>query len=75
MSKKANAVPDEQTKWFKRGFMSKNHYLGWLQFNDLVDDSVGYDDTYYDQYSGMTIRIGAASTEDVEKYNPPVITK
>lgn len=68
MAKKNNAVPDEQTKWFKRGFQSKAEYIGWLQFNDLCDESLGYDDTYHDPYSGKTIRFGAASEEDVEQY-------
>lgn len=72
MSKK-NTVPDEQTKWFQRGFASKHEYIGWLQFNDLVDESFGYDDTYYDEYSGRTIKIGAAPEEDVEQYEPKVV--
>lgn len=72
MSKK-NTVPDEQTKWFQRGFASKHEYIGWLQFNDLVDESFGYDDTYYDEYSGRTIKIGAATKEDVEQYEPPKV--
>lgn len=67
MSKK-NFVPDEQTKWFQRGFTSKNHYIGWLQFNDLVDESFGYDDTYYDHYSGKTIRIGGESNPADEDF-------
>lgn len=64
MSKK-NTVPDEQTKWFQRGFQSKHEYVGWLRFNDLVDESYGYDDTYHDQYSGRTIKIGDATVEEV----------
>lgn len=72
MSKK-NSVPDEQTKWFQRGFASKHEYIGWLQFNDLVDESFGYDDTYYDEYSGRTIKIGASPKEDVEQYEPPKV--
>lgn len=68
MAKKNNAVPDEQTKWFQRGFASKAEYIGWLRFNDLCDESFDYDDTYHDPYSGKTIRLGAASTEDVEQY-------
>ncbi|QYC52452.1 hypothetical protein [Salmonella phage SSBI34] len=65
---KSATVPVEHTKWFQRGFASKNEYIGWLQFNDLVDESVGYDDTYHDPYSGRTIRIGASDQENVEKY-------
>lgn len=68
MTKKTNAVPDEQTKWFQRGFQSKHEYIGWLQFNDLVDESFGYDDTYHDPYSGKTIRLGESAVEDVEQY-------
>ncbi len=60
MANKNKAVPDEQTKWFKRGFQSKNEYIGWLHFNDLVDESHTYDDTYYDQYSGETKRISGS---------------
>lgn len=58
MAKRKPTVPDCETKWFQRGFESQREYQGWLQFNDLIDESYGYDDTYYDQYSGMTIRVG-----------------
>lgn len=70
MSKKSSATPDEQTKWFQRGFASKSEYIGWLQFNDLCDESMGYDDTYQDPYSGRTIQLGRPTTEDVEQYEP-----
>lgn len=66
MAKKPNAVPDEQTKWFSRGFQSKHEYIGWLQFNDLVDESFGYDDTYHDPYTGRTINISEDSEMDVQ---------
>lgn len=70
MSKKVNTVPDEQAKWFKRGFQSKHEYIGWLQFNDLVDESVGYDDVYHDPYSGKTIHISSSrETENIEQYD------
>lgn len=69
MSKK-NTVPDEQTKWFQRGFQSKHEYVGWLRFNDLVDESYGYDDTYHDQYSGKTIKIGEPAKEEVIDITP-----
>lgn len=69
MAKKVvNNVPDEETRWFKRGYGSKAEYIGWLQFNDLCDESMGYDDTYHDPYSGRTIRLGAAAVEDIEQY-------
>lgn len=68
MAKGKVNVPDENTKWFQRGFASKHEYLGWLQFNDLVDDSFGYDDTYHDQYTGLTVRLGEPTLENVEKY-------
>lgn len=48
-------------KWFKRGFHSKQEYIGWLQFNDLVDESFSYDDVYYDDYSGKTINLNSVS--------------
>ncbi|URC22185.1 hypothetical protein CHUUTOTORO_01000 [Serratia phage vB_SmaM-ChuuTotoro] len=54
------SVPVENTKWHQRGFTDKHHYQGWLQFNDLIDEGYGYDDTYHDQYSGKTIRISAS---------------
>lgn len=66
MSKKGNDVAVENTKWFQRGFASKNEYIGWLRFNDLVDESFSYDDTYHDQYTGKTIRI-AGDSEEAEK--------
>lgn len=68
MSKKIKSVESEEnSKWAQRGFMSKNHYIGWLQFNDLVDESFGYDDTYYDPYSGKTINLcDPASDKDVK---------
>ncbi len=66
MANKKVATPDEQTRWFQRGFNSKNEYIGWLWFNDLADDSLSYDDTYYDQYSGETKRI---SDEDGDRSN------
>ncbi|UZZ64407.1 hypothetical protein A73_205 [Escherichia phage A73] len=69
MGKSKLTVPVEQTKWFQRGFASKHEYLGWLQFNDLVDDSFGYDDTYHDQYSGLTVRLGEPTLENVDKYD------
>lgn len=74
MSKK-NTVPDEQTKWFQRGFQSKHEYVGWLRFNDLVDESYGYDDTYHDQYSGKTIKIGEPAKEEVIDIAPKAETK
>lgn len=64
MAKRNPAVPDEDTKWFQRGFASKYEYQGWLQFNDLQDEGYGYDDTYYDQYSGKTVRLGAEPTQE-----------
>jgi len=64
MTKKTNSVPKEQTKWFKRGFASKHEYIGWLQFNDLVEESFGYDDTYHDPYSGKTFRMDDLSDLD-----------
>lgn len=63
-------VPVEETKWFQRGFGSKHEYIGWLQFNDRVEESVGWDDTWHDPYLGKTIRIGEQATEDVSKYEP-----
>lgn len=69
MSKNKAAVAIEETKWFQRGFASKHEYLGWLQFNDLVDESFGYDDTYHDQYTGLTVRLGKPAVENVEKYD------
>lgn len=59
-----NSVPDEQTKWFKRGHASKNEYIGWLYMNDLIDESFSYDDTYHDQYSGKTSRLAAGADND-----------
>lgn len=66
---KTTSVSETHSKWGQRGFASKHEYIGWLQFNDLVDESFGYDDTYTDPYSGKTIRLGESSTEDVEQYN------
>lgn len=70
MAKRNPVVPDHETKWFQRGFQSQREYQGWLQFNDLVDESFGYDDTYYDQYTGKVVRICAEdspeTTEDDE---------
>jgi hypothetical protein len=67
MAKRNPAVPDQDTKWFQRGFASKYEYQGWLQFNDLQDEGYGYDDTYYDQYSGKTVRVGAEPAEVQEE--------
>lgn len=72
---KNNPVPDEQTKWFQRGHASKSEYLGWLQFNDLVDETFGYDDTYYDQYTGKTIKIGAQQEEEFEQFDSAIQTE
>lgn len=66
---KKTSVPDEQCKWFKRGFASKEEYIGWLRFNDLCDESMDYDDTYHDPYSGKTLRLGVAVVEDVDQYD------
>ena len=60
MTKKQNSaavIKDEDTKWFQRGFSSKQHYQGWLQFNDLIDEGFGFDDVYHDEYTGNTVRI------------------
>lgn len=58
-TKRNPAVSDENTKWFQRGFDSKVHYQGWLQFNDLIDEGYGFDDVYHDDYSGKTVRLSA----------------
>jgi len=75
MAKKNSAVPDEQTKWFQRGFEGKADYIGWLRFNDLCDESMDYDDTYHDPYLGKTIRLGQAPVEDIEQYDTTVEIK
>lgn len=64
-------TPVEETKWFQRGFSSKHEYIGWLQFNDLVDESIGWDDTWHDPYLGKTIRIGEQPVENVDQYVVP----
>jgi hypothetical protein len=67
MTKKQNtAVPVENTKWHQRGFSDKHHYQGWLQFNDLIDEGYGFDDTYHDQYTGKTIRISSCPDAEFE---------
>lgn len=64
-NKKVETNP-EDTKWFKRGFQSKTEYIGWLNFNDLIDESHTYDDTYYDQYTGKTTRLGSDMGDNLE---------
>lgn len=49
-------------KWEALGFTDKHHYVGWLQFNDLADESMGFDDTYKDEYTGKTVRLGKEVT-------------
>lgn len=51
------ACADADKKWFQRGFTDKQHYQGWLSFNDLIDESHTFDDTYRDPYSGRTIHL------------------
>ena len=64
------SVPENETKWFKKGFGSKHEYIGWLQFNDLVDESFGYDDTYKDPFTGKTVYL-TKDQESVEQYVIP----
>lgn len=47
----------KKEKWELRGFEGKADYLGWLHFNNLVDETYNYDDVYYDEYSGETVNI------------------
>lgn len=55
----------QTTKWKDRGFDDKQHYAGWLHFNDLSDECKMHDDVYYDPYTGNVINI-ASSIEDLE---------
>lgn len=59
------------TKWKDRGFDDKQHYAGWLHFNDLADECKMHDDIYYDPYSGQVINIvdGSDNPED-EEFTP-----
>lgn len=45
------------TKWKDRGFDDKQHYAGWLYFNDLADECKMHDDVYYDPYSGHVVNV------------------
>lgn len=65
-AKKGSAVVDENTKWFQRGFTSKEHYQGFLHFNDLIDEGYGFDDVYHDDYTGKTIRVTASDIKATE---------
>ncbi|QGZ16227.1 hypothetical protein Hena1_00510 [Erwinia phage Hena1] len=47
----------QTTKWKDRGFDDKQHYAGWLHFNDLADDCKMHDDVYHDPYTGQVINI------------------
>ncbi|WP_284161664.1 hypothetical protein [Burkholderia pseudomallei] len=60
MTDQVNAVA--MPKWEALGFTDKHHYVGWLQFNDLADESMGFDDTYKDEYTGKTVRLGKEVT-------------
>lgn len=51
------------TKWKDRGFDDKQHYAGWLWFNDLTDDCRMHDDVYYDEFSGRVVNITAPSED------------
>lgn len=57
----SNTKPAESAdcnkKWFQRGFTDKQHYQGWLSFNDLIDESHTFDDTYRDPYTGRTVHL------------------
>ena len=52
------------TKWKYRGFDDKQHYAGWLWFNDLTDDCKMHDDVYYDEYSGKIVNIVSQDQEE-----------
>lgn len=52
------------TKWKDRGFDDKQHYAGWLWFNDLTDDCKMHDDVYYDEYSGKIVNIVSQDQEE-----------
>lgn len=45
------------TKWKDRGFDDKQHYAGWLYFNDLADDCKMHDDVYLDPYTGRVVNV------------------
>lgn len=47
----------QTTKWKDRGFDDKQHYAGWLHFNDLADECKMHDDVYHDPYTGQVINI------------------
>lgn len=54
------------TRWKDRGFDDKQHYAGWLHFNDLADECKMHDDVYYDPYSGQVVNI-TSSGEDHDR--------
>lgn len=54
----------QTTKWKDRGFDDKQHYAGWLHFNDLVDDCRMHDDVFYDPYTGQVVNIVGPEQHD-----------
>lgn len=67
MANSAEAVDNSDKKWFQRGFTDKNHYQGWLSFNDLIDESHTFDDVYRDQYSGKVVNLTDPDSDIVEE--------
>lgn len=59
-------MASQTTKWKDRGFDDKQHYAGWLHFNDLAEDCKMYDDIYHDPYSGQVINV----VGNIEEHEP-----
>ena len=56
-------VATKTTKWKERGFMNRQHYINWLFFNSLSDETRLYDDIYMDSWTGKVVNI----MEDLEE--------
>ena len=67
MVNSVEAVDNSGKKWFQRGFSDKNHYQGWLSFNDLIDESHTFDDVYRDPYSGKVVNLTDPDSDIVEE--------
>lgn len=60
-------VAAKATKWKERGFMNRQHYINWLYFNGLADETRLYDDVYQDPFTGKVVNIMDGIKEEGEE--------
>ena len=47
--------------------MNRQHYINWLYFNSLADETRLYDDVYQDPFTGKVVNIMEGITEEGEE--------